>query len=119
MPKLLSEEEFAKISAAMTEAYGLPPPRIIGEQSAYGNSWSIRVEIVRPIMVSRWDWTEWFKKEHLFKVKDFYADNFEDGLVKLQQELAKFDGRAVIAEKFREKYTMAEADVVMDKILSE
>lgn len=118
MPKLLSEQEVQNIAASMTEAYGLPPPRIINE-NRYSDSWSVRVEIVKTMSVRKYKHFRWPTKQDLVKVKDFYSENFEDALVKLKYELSKFDARAKIAEEYRETYAMIEATEVLDKVLSE
>lgn len=120
MPKLLSEEEVNNFASQMTEEYGLPPPTFLKEASYSSYSaWNVRVEVNRLVKVRRFKWIPWLTKNSTRAVSNFYADSYEDGLVKLKQELAKFDNRAKIAEQFREKYTLKEADVLMDRILSE
>ena len=118
MPKLLSREEADQIAAKMAEEYGLVARVVVDN---YNNSYDmgLKGEIGRIRKVKVYDWFPWFKKDVFVKVRDFYAENFEDVLSKLQIELSKFDGRAKVAEKFREKYVMQEADRIFDEVLNE
>ena len=119
MSKLLSMEETKFISAKMTDAYGLPPPTIAND-SYYGSAtWGVKVEIVRPVRVRVFDGLPWPTRLVNAKVKDFYATDFENALVNLQQELSRFDSRAKTAEQFREKYALQEADKALDEVLRE
>lgn len=117
MPKLLSREEVEDISAKMTEEYGLPPPRIIINNYNGSYDSGLKCEIVRVIWQPVYDWFLWYKKPHSIKINDFYAENFEDILTKLQNELSKFNGRTSVAEQFREKYALKEADELLEAAL--
>lgn len=116
MPKLLSKKEVDDISAKMAEEYGLPPPLIIVSDFDKSYDRGLRVEIVRTIMEPV-PWLPWFKKPISVKIRDFYAENFEDILVKLQYELSRFDSRTKVAEQFRDKYALQEADQALDAML--
>lgn len=115
MPKLLSKEEVFDIAAKMTAEYGLAPLNILNNNYNKSYDSGLRAEIGRTIKEPTW--FPWYKKVHFVKISDFYAENFEDVLIKLRNELSKFDGRAKIAEQFREKYALQEADIALDKIL--
>lgn len=117
MPKLLSQKELNYIATKMTEAYGLPPPNIIDDDYYATAKWGVKVEIFRSAKTTPFRWFKWLRKKSLVKVKDYYADSFEGALQQLQIELTKFDGRAKVAEQFREKYALEEADVVIEHIL--
>jgi hypothetical protein len=117
MPKLLSKKEVETFAAKMTGEYGLPPPRIIVDESR-GYDSGLKVEIVRDVTSAERQFL-WAKKLTMIKIRDFYVENFEDLLTKLQYELSRFDNRAKIAEQFREKYAQQEASEVLDKVLSD
>ena len=117
MSKLLSYKEAKEIATKMTREYGLPPPILDNTNYFSSNTWGFRVEIVRPIKVRLFEWFPWPKRTVMKKVRDFYSDNLEDALTKLQQELTRFDSQAEVAEAFREKYANQEADEVLDKVL--
>jgi hypothetical protein len=119
MPRLLSKEEADKIATKMAEEYGLSA-RIVVDN--YSNSFDtgLKGEIGRIRKVPVYDyWFPWYKKNEFVKIRDFYAENFEDVLSKLQGELSRFDNRAKIAEQLREKYVMQEADELLNEVLSE
>lgn len=118
MPKLLSREEAESMASRMAEEYGLAA-RIVVDN--YNNSYDsgLKGEIGRIRKVKVHDWIPWLKKNHFVKVRDFYAENFEDVLSKMQIELSKFDGRAKVAENFREKYAMQDADEALSEVLGE
>lgn len=119
MTKLLSEKETLSIASKMTAAYGLPRP-ILSNENRYGSqNWGVRIEIVRPIKVKWIRWLPWINKTINIKVENFYADNFEDALTRLQNELSRFDTRTKVAEQFRDKYVQQEADEVLDRVLRE
>lgn len=117
MPKLLSKEEVETISAKMTAEYGLPAPRIIIDNYNRSYDSGLKCEIVRDTKRPIRDWFPWLKKTYFVKVQDFYAQNFEELLTKLQYELSRFDNRTKIAESFREKYALQEADQALDNFL--
>ena len=120
MPKLLSQEEVHSIAAKMAEAYGLPPPLII-EDNITAGGWGVSVEVFRLIKVEIV--SEWFKlkrvEERLIKVRDFYATDYEDALSKLEWELNRLNSRAKVAENYREKFTLQEANEALDEILQD
>lgn len=118
MPKLLSGEEVAEIAMKMAEEYGLASPNIICNNREESWDSGLRCEIVRAIKLQH-DWIPWIKKKSTVKITEFYAQNFEDLLTKLQYELSRFDSRAQIAESFREKYARKEADEALDKVLKD
>ena len=117
MPKLLTRKEVDTISAKMTGEYGLHARVVVDN---YNNSYDsgLKCEIGRLRKMQVYDWFPWFKRNHFVKIRDFYAENFEDLLSKLQSELSKFDNRAKMAEGFREKFEMEEADKALDEVLS-
>lgn len=118
MPKLLSQKEAEAIAAWMTETYGLPPPSFKKYDGYSSANQGVEMEIRWPTEVRKFNWLPWPKTIAYVQIKRFYADNLEDALVKLKQELSKFDGRAKIAEEFREKFAMEEATEVLDEVLS-
>lgn len=119
MPKLLSNQEGNDIATRMTEEYGLPPPDIYHDGSYSYAPWTVRIVILRVRSRRVIDWFPWWRKRYTAEVTSLNANSLEEGLVKLQQELAKFDPRTKIAEAFRDKYARKEADELLDKVLSD
>jgi hypothetical protein len=119
MPKLLSQEEVRSIAAKMTETYGLPPAEIVEDNYYNTESWGVKVKIFRRMVVPRYEskWLRGFTKVATIKVREFYGNDYEDALTKLELELKKFDGRANTAEHFREKFAMQEADEALTEVL--
>lgn len=118
MPKLLSLKETKEIAAKMTAEYGLPPPRIISDSYTGMANLNVKVEIVRSTNVRLFDRFSWPTWRVFAVVRHFYAFGHEEILVKLQQELSRFcDDDAKIAEQFREKYALEEANEALDEVL--
>lgn len=117
MPKLLSHKEVHDLAAKMTAEYGLPAPDIT--ESDYSSS--ISVTVYREVKVTKK--SEWFRIKSTttksVKMFDLYAQNYEEALLQLERELNKLNPRTVVAEKFREKYAMKEADEAFDEILND
>ena len=117
MAKLLSQDEITRIAAMMTAEYGLPPPKIVEEESYYGSDWRVRIIIYRKLRIPRWKYFKSITRDGYLKIRDFSASDYEDALVTLERELKKFDPRTTLAEHYRQKYAMQEADEALNDIL--
>lgn len=116
MPKLLTKKEAENIAAKMADEYGLSCRIAIDNYNGNYDT-GLKCEIGRVIKQPPVEWFPWFKEDVFKKIRDFYANDFEDLLSKLQGELSRFDARVKVAENFRSKYEMEEADQVLDKAL--
>lgn len=112
MPKLLSKKEMIEIGTKMAEEYGLAFRN--DDNTTFIKTFLGRVDTRRVF-----DWFPWYLEDHFTQIREIYADNFEEALTKLQYELSEFDSRTKIAEQFREKYAMQEADEALDKALKD
>lgn len=118
MSKLLSYKEALSIATKLTAKYGLPPPKIVDDNQYGSNSWAITISIIRSRPSRLLKWFKWPQKTVSIFVRELYASSLEDGLTKLQQELSSYDNRGKIAEQFREKFEMQEADAILEQELS-